>query len=75
MNHSFVLRMAEQFASRLKSEAGDSAEAQVRAAYRHLYGRTPDRDEVSLSVDFVKRRGLPAFCRAMWNSSEFLFVD
>ena len=75
MNHSFVLRMADQFASRLETEAGPSAEAQIRAAYRLLYGRTPDRDEVSLSLDFVKRRGLPAFCRAMWNSSEFLFVD
>ena len=75
MNHSFVLRMADQFASHLKTEAGSSAEAQVRTAYRQLYGRTPDRDEVLLSVDFVKRRGLPAFCRAMWNSSEFLFVD
>ncbi len=75
MNHSFVLRMADQFASRLKTEAGDSAEAQVHAAYRQLYGRTPEADEVLLSVDFVKRRGLPAFCRAMWNSSEFLFVD
>ncbi len=75
MNHSFVLRMADQFASRLKSDAGDSVEAQVRTAYRQLYGRTPERDEVVLSIDFVKRRGLPAFCRAMWNSSEFLFVD
>ena len=75
MNHSFVLRMADQFATRLKSEGGDSAEIQVRAAYRQLYGRTPDVDEVSLSVEFVKRRGLPAFCRAMWNSSEFLFMD
>ena len=75
MNHSFVLRMADQFAGRLKLEAGDAVETQVHAAYRQLYGRTPDRDEVLLSVDFVKRRGLPAFCRAMWNSSEFLFVD
>ena len=75
MNHSFVLRMADQFASRLKIEAGPSPEAQVRTAYRQLYGRTPEADEVAPSVDFVKRRGLPAFCRAMWNSSEFLFVD
>ncbi len=75
MNHSFVLRMADQFAARLKSEAGPSPEAQVRAAYRLLYGRAPDPDEVALSLDFVTRRGLSAFCRAMWNSSEFLFVD
>ncbi len=75
MNHSFVLRMADQFASRLKRESGESVEVQVRAAYRQLYGRIPNADEVAMSVDFIKRRGLPAFCRAMWNSSEFLFVD
>ncbi len=75
MNHSFVLRMADQFASHLKTSVDESPEQQVRAAYRQLYGRPPEADEVVLSVDFVKRRGLPAFCRAMWNSSEFLFVD
>ena len=75
MNHSFVLRAADQFANRLQTEAGPHAEAQVVAAYRLLYNRTPDRDERDLSLAFVKRRGLPAFCRAMWNSSEFLFVD
>ncbi len=75
MNHSFVLRMADQFASHLKTSVGESPEQQVRAAYRQLYGRTPEADEVVLSVEFVKRRGLPAFCRALWNSSEFLFVD
>ena len=75
MNHSFVLRSADQFASRLKSETGPNAEAQIVAAYRLLYNRAPDHDELDLSLAFVKRRGLPAFCRAMWNSSEFLFVD
>lgn len=75
LNHSFSLRMAEQFASRLKADAGDAPADQIRRAYLLLFGRDATADEVALSEAFVKRRGLPAFCRAMWNSSEFLFVD
>lgn len=75
LNHSFTLRMADHFANRLKAEAGDRAADQVQLAYRLLYGRSASPDEVTFSSGFVARRGLPAFCRAMWNSSEFLFVD
>lgn len=75
LNHSFSLRMADQFASRLASEAGDSVDRQVQLAYRLLYAREASAEELRFSADFVQRRGLPAFCRAMWSSSEFLFVD
>lgn len=75
LNHSFSLRMADQFASRLTNEAGDSVDGQVQLAYRLLYAREASADELRFSTDFVQRRGLPAFCRAMWSSSEFLFVD
>jgi hypothetical protein len=85
LNHSFSLRMADRFADRLKTEAGadskagaDSATdtaAEVQLAYRLLYGREPSAEELQLSKTFIDRRGLPAFCRAMWSSSEFLFVD
>lgn len=75
LNHSFSLRMADQFANRLTSEAGDSVDGQVRLAYRLLYAREASDDETRFSHDFIKRRSLAAFCRAMWNSSEFLFVD
>jgi len=75
LNHSFSLRMADQFANRLTREAGDSADKQVQLAYRLLYAREVSADELKFSTDFIARRGLSAFCRAMWNSSEFLFVD
>lgn len=75
LNHSFSLRMAEQFATRLKSDAGPVVGDQVKLAYRLLYAREAAADEVTLSAAFIDRRGLSAFCRAMWNSSEFLFVD
>jgi hypothetical protein len=75
LNDAFSLRMADQFAARLKAEAGNNAADQVRLAYQLLYGRSAQPDEVTFSQTFIERRGLPPFCRAMWNSSEFLFVD
>ncbi len=74
LNHSFGLRMANHFANRLLRES-PSTDGQIQRAYRLLFGREPDLDEITLSRDFVSRRGLAAFCRAMWNSSEFLFLD
>ena len=74
LNHSFSLRMADRFADRLTQTAVPLDE-QISTAFRLLYSRTPDEKEVTLSRDFISRRGLPAFCRALWNSSEFLFMD
>ncbi|MEI8021139.1 MAG: DUF1553 domain-containing protein, partial [Schlesneria sp.] len=74
LNHSFSLRMADRFADRL-IEATHKSDEQVAIAFRLLFSRFPDEKEVTLSLDFIDRRGLSAFCRALWNSSEFLFID
>ena len=74
LNNSFSLRMADRFADRLTATSR-SLDDQITIAFSLLYSRRPDEKEVTLSVDFITRRGLPAFCRALWNSSEFLFVD
>ncbi len=74
LNHSFSLRMADRFADRLK-HASVSLDEQITTAFLLLYSRRPDEKEVALSAVFIKRQGMPAFCRALWNSSEFLFVD
>ena len=75
LNSSFSLRMADHFAKRLSSETDSSLDAEIDRAYRLLFGRVPDDEELALGRELISRRGLPAFCRAMWNSSEFLFVD
>lgn len=75
LNNSFSLRMADQFATRLSVETNSTPEAEIDLAYRLLYGRQPDGEELGLARTLIMRRGLPTFCRAMWNSSEFLFVD
>lgn len=74
LNHSFSLRMAEHFADHL-TESATTLDDQITLAFRLLYSRSPDAEETKLSRSFIEKRGLAAFCRGMWNSSEFLFVD
>lgn len=74
LNHSFSLRMAEHFADHL-TESAATLDDQISLAFRLLYSRSPDAEELKLSHSFVEKRGLAAFCRGLWNSSEFLFVD
>jgi hypothetical protein len=35
----------------------------------------PDEAELRRTVPFVKEHGLPALCRVVFNSNEFLFAD
>ena len=73
-NSSFVLQQAGLLAERLHTEAGDSPEAQIERAYALFYGRPPDDWEREQSAAFIRAEGLPSFCRALYNTSEFLFV-
>ena len=73
-NSNFVLQQADLLAERLRIEAGPEPVRQVNLAFRHAYGRVPDGLEQDASVVLVKQSGLPALCRALFNTSEFLFV-
>ncbi len=74
-NNDFMLRQSRYFAQRMEREAGAEPEQQVRRAYALAFGRAPDADELATSMQFVRRDGLIAFCRALLNSSEFVYVD
>ncbi len=73
-NSTFVLQQADLLAERLRIEAGPEPVRQVDLAFRHAFGRVPDRLEQEASVALVNQSGLPALCRALFNTSEFLFV-
>ncbi|MGC6459805.1 MAG: DUF1553 domain-containing protein [Akkermansiaceae bacterium] len=75
MNTSFVLRMSDRFAGRLQREAGDDADAQVTLGFRLAYGRDTRKEEIEPSTAFVKKNGLAAFCRVLFNANEFLYVN
>jgi len=75
MNNSFVLRMADHFAERLRTEQGTDVTAQIQGAYLLAFGRRADSEETQLGSEFIAAHGLPAYCRVLFNSSEFLYVD
>jgi hypothetical protein len=39
------------------------------------FGRAAKPEELQLTSEFVKRNGLPAFCRVVFNATEFLYVN
>ncbi|MEC8942683.1 MAG: DUF1553 domain-containing protein, partial [Verrucomicrobiota bacterium] len=69
LNSRFTMQQAEKMVARLGS--GESA---LRKAYRILYGREANGEEVADAKQFVQEHGMVAFCRAMLNTNEFLFV-
>ncbi len=75
LNDPFMLDQAERFAARLRKEAGDAAPDQVRRAFRLALGRDPSAEEAAAAEKLVRADGLAAFCRALFNANEFVFVD
>jgi mono/diheme cytochrome c family protein len=73
-NSSFALQQADLLAKRLAQEVGTTPEAQVDRAFALCYSRTPDAWERNESIQQIQQHGLPSFCRALYNTSEFLFV-
>jgi hypothetical protein len=74
LNDPFVIRQAEHFARRLEGLANE-AEGRVRAGFALALGRQPDPDEAREWADYAGRHGTANFCRMLFNSSEFLFIN
>jgi hypothetical protein len=76
MNNRFTLDMARELATRLeRTEPPAQADAAIRRAFLLAYSRPPTPQEHSAATELVRAHGLRAFCRAILNSNEFLFLD
>ena len=75
MNGEFVLRMADRFAERLQKEAGADVAKQITRAIELAYGRSASVEEMARLRPLVEQHGLAVFCRAVFNSNEFVYVD
>ncbi len=73
-NNDFVLHHGERMASKIQGQ-NDSLESQVTQAVRLVWLRSPTGDELQDFGEFARTNGLPALCRLLLNSNEFLFVD
>ncbi len=76
-NDEFVLRHCEFLAERVESMATtpESSGQRVRSAFRLALQRDPTADETDAFTVLATEHGLPAACRVLFNTNEFLFLD
>lgn len=76
MNHSFTMAMAEALAERLtKAAGGGDSSRQIELAFELAFGRKPNSSEQAAATALIGQFGLRAFCRALLNSSELIYVN
>jgi mono/diheme cytochrome c family protein len=73
-NSSFTVDEANQLATRLVREAGSLPNKQIARAFELAFSRQPDEAELDAATRLVRQFGLPAFCRAILNSNELMFI-
>ncbi len=74
LNSRFILAASRSLADRLRREAGNAPEAQVRRAFLLAFGREPGDSEREAAVRLVREHGAEALARALFNANEFLYV-
>ncbi|MCB1202806.1 MAG: DUF1553 domain-containing protein [Verrucomicrobiae bacterium] len=70
-NNDFMLRQARYFSERLGKEGGDP----VDRAFQLAFARPPTDEESAQAAQFITSEGIAAFCRALFNANEFVYVD
>jgi mono/diheme cytochrome c family protein len=73
-NNNFVLHHSATLAERLQVEVAD-LDGQIKRATKLLWFREPSAEELVAFRDYAIGYGLPALCRVLLNSNEFLFVE
>ncbi len=89
LNGEFSLTQARHLSGVLVADHGRAVAPLVRAAYRRIFSREPDAQEIAAAEKFLQRQarliGAPSspafsdavvdFCHALLNSAEFLNVE
>ncbi|QDU07255.1 DUF1553 domain-containing protein [Gimesia aquarii] len=76
MNHQFTLDLSRFLADRLQRDVGtEHMDRQIDRAFRLLYARPPVPQEQLAARKLISANGLNAFCRAMINSNELIYLD
>jgi hypothetical protein len=84
LNNELVLDWAKSMATRVRNDAGMSADSQIERAFRLAFGRSPSAAEMESSRTFIAKQTALAggpdaafvdLCHVLLNSNEFLYVD
>jgi hypothetical protein len=77
LNSPFVLDCAKSLSTRIESTKG--REAQIRTAYRALYVREPDANELKMGLAYLRRDNAterwPEYAQALLIANEMMYVD
>jgi hypothetical protein len=73
MNNSFVQRQAKKLAELLQAKR--PAGERVDYAYQLCFARGSTAVEKQEADSLIQQHGMEAFCWALLNSSEFLYLD
>ncbi len=73
-NSQFVLERSERLAQRITTEFPSSKADQIDRLFLLTTGRRPVEEERTACVQVAEQHGLATVCRAILNSSEFLFL-
>jgi mono/diheme cytochrome c family protein len=74
LNSRFVVQQAGFFAQRLEAEAGPDRARQAERGFRLAFGRGPSPTERAAAIQLINSHGTAAFCRALYNANEFVYV-
>jgi hypothetical protein len=74
LNSPFVIQQAEHFTRRLIRECGPDIRLQTKTAFEMAVGRPPNETECQAAENLIRQHGLVMFCRALYNSSEFITI-
>ena len=75
LNSDFILKQSEAFAARLRREAGGDASGQVKLAFQLAFARHPSATEQAGGEALIRVHGLEAFCRALYNANEWVYLE
>jgi hypothetical protein len=74
LNDAFVLRHAQLFADRVKTDAGDDPSRQIDLAYRIALTRPPTPAELAVALDVTKQQSLVDLTHVLLNLNEFVYL-
>ncbi len=75
LHSPLAVEASQELAKRVRQEAGNEPEAQVRQVFRITLQRAPKPEERDACLRLLRRRSLPELCRALINLNEFAYVD
>jgi hypothetical protein len=74
-NGDFANQQARHLAGRLRSEAGEDREKQIRLAWRLALCREPTDREQKRMTEFLDSESLEQLCRVVLNLNEFVYPE